>query len=518
MKKSLIIASCLLIASSLAFAQGQNEPITTKKNIVVAVQSLPQSSIAAMAEISNVANRIDFSIEETLVQTDYYDNNKQKPGLAESWKLVDDTTIIFNLRKGVKFHNGEEMTAEDVAFTFGEERFLGLEAPGRATAGAFLGNLKSVTALDRYTVEIKIKNPDAILITRFANLPSQIISKKAYLDAGGWDAFSRLPVGTGPYKVTEFTDSVRVVLERFDQYWGSSKAAVDRIEFRYVPELSTRIAGLRSGEFDIITEIPPDQAAAIQKMPGISVVGGPIQNIYGMFFDETNSSPMQNPKFREALTLAVDREKLVRTLFSSLTTVPNNWQSELFGAMYLKDYPGVSFNPTRAKQLLKEAGYAGEKIYYRSLPGYYTLEQTVAEAVTQMWQSIGINIELQIKENWTQINEDNDTRHIINGSFSAYYPDPVGQVWRRFGTSSPNTGKLWNLSKEVQDLGKIMETSYDVTARLNAFKTYLDLFSKDPKGMYLYNLPMIYAIRDGVEWKPLAIEGMDFTTNALEVK
>ncbi|MGH0053949.1 MAG: ABC transporter substrate-binding protein, partial [Sphaerochaetaceae bacterium] len=281
MKKSVVFVYCLLIASSMAFAQGSSESTTPKKSLVVAVQSLPQSSIAAMAEISNVANRIDFSIEETLVLTDYYDDNKQKPGLAESWEMIDDTTIIFNLRKGVKFHNGQEMTAEDVAFTFSEERFLGPDAPGRATAGAFLGNLQSVTALDRYTVEIKVKKPDAILITRFANLPSQIISKKAYLDAGSWDAFSRLPVGTGPYKVTEFTDSVRVVLERFDEYWGPAKAAVDRIEFRYVPELSTRIAGLRSGEFDIITEIPPDQAEAIQNMPGISVVGGPIQNIYG---------------------------------------------------------------------------------------------------------------------------------------------------------------------------------------------------------------------------------------------
>lgn len=518
MKRATTVGIILLLATSMLFAQGKKEiPDNKKTTLVVAVQSLPIASIAAMAEISNVAGRIDFSIEETLVKTDYYDDNKQKPGLAESWELVDDTTVVFKLRKGVFFHNGEEMTADDVAFTFGEERFLGPDAPGRATAGAFLGNLESVTALDKYTVQVKVKKPDAILITRFANLPSQIISKKAYTDAGGWDAFSRLPVGTGPYKVVEFTDSVRVVLEKFDRYWGPGKAAVDRIEFRYVPELSTRIAGLRSGEFDIITEIPPDQATAIQNMSGVSVVGGPIQNIYGMFFDETNSSPMKNPKFREALTISIDRDKLVKTLFSDLATVPNNWQSELFGDMYLADYPGLPYNPERAKELLKEVGYQGEKIYYRSLQGYYTLEQTVAEAVTQMWQNIGINVELQIKENWTQINEDNDTRHIINGSFSAYYPDPVGQVWRRFGSSSGNTGKFWTLTPEIEALGMIMETNYDLETRRTAFRNYLDAFTKDPKGLYLYNLPMIYGVRDGISWKPLAIEGMDFSINALEV-
>ena len=131
-----------------------------------------------------------------------------------------------------------------------------------------------------------------------------------------------MPVGTGPYRIVEFTDNVRIVLERFEDYWGEDAGAASRIEFRYVPELSTRIAGLRSGEFDIITEIPPDQADAIDAMNGVKVVGGPVLNIYGMFFDETNSSPMKDKRVREALTLAVDRELLVETLFSNLTNYP----------------------------------------------------------------------------------------------------------------------------------------------------------------------------------------------------
>ena len=508
---------------SLAFAGGNKEEASTEMNtlkkdtIIVAVQKLPISAIDAMAENSNVALRINFSVEETLIMTDYYDNYKLKPGLAESWELKDDTTLIFKLRKGVKFHNGEEMTAEDVAFTFGTERLMGEDAPGKAETSPFLYNLESVTAIDKYTVEVKSKEKDALFIIRFANHPTQIISKKAYIEAGSFEEFGRVPVGTGPYRIVRFIDDLEVVLERFDDYWGERKGAVENVVFKYVPEFSTRIAGIRTGEFDIITEVAPDQVEAIGRMDGVRVAGGAIRNIYGMFFDETNNTPMQDPRIREALTLAIDRKLLVSTLFSNLTSIPNNWQMKLFGDMYLNDYKGVAFDTERAKKLMEEAGYNGERIEYRSLPGYYTLEQTVAEAVTQMWQEVGFNVDLQIKENWSQIAEDDENRHIINGSFTAYYPDPVGQFWRRFGANGGKAqGLYFTNSKEFNELGAILETSSDLKTRRETFRKMMDIFNHDPNGLYLYNLPMIYCVRDEVDWSPLPIEGMDFTIMGLK--
>ena len=522
MMKRVFLLIALTVSACLVFASGNKETQKDaggKDELIVAVQDFPQAAISAMAENSNVALRIDFSIEENLIKTDYYDGFKLKPGLAESWELKDDTTLVFNLRKGVKFHNGEEMTAEDVAFTFGPERLTGEDAPAKEMAGPFLYNIEKVTALDKYTVEVKSKSPDALFITRFANFPSQIISKKAYQAAGSWEEFGKMPVGTGPYKIVEYADDVRIVLERFEDYWGGTKGAVKRIEFKKVPELSTRIAGLRSGEFDIITEVPPDQAMAIDGMPGVSVEGGPIRNIYGLFFIETTNPTMLNGKVRKALTLAIDRKKLVESLFSNLTTIPDNWQMKLFGDMYIEGYEGIKYDPLEAKALLAEAGYNGEKIVYRSLPGYYTLEQTVAEAITQMWKDVGLNIDLQIKENWSQITEINDELNIINGSFTAYYPDPVGQFWRRFGTNSGYAkGVFWTNSDEFNKLGNVLDVSYDLRERRNALAKMMDIFADDPKGTYLYNLPMIYGVSDSIEWSSLPVEGMDFTTNALKIK
>lgn len=513
----LIVLFVLLTGCSGEKSDRNKSIETVKDTLIVAVQDMPQSGISAMFENSNVALRIDFSVEETLVQTDYYDNYKLKPGLAESWEFIDDTTLVFHLRKGVKFHNGEELTAEDVAFTFGNERLMGDNAPGKATSSPFLYNIESVTVLDKYSVEVKGKNQDALFLTRFANFPSQIISKKGYKDTGSWEKFGQRPIGTGPYRIVEYLDGQKLVLQRFDDYWGEAKGAIKNIEFKFVPELSSRIAGLRTGEYDIITEIPPDQVKAIDNMPGIKIKGGAIRNIYGMFFDETNDSPMKDPRIREALTLAIDRKILVDTLFSNMTNIPDNWQMRLFGKMYLADYTGVEYNPERAKALLKEAGYKGERIEYRSLAGYYTLEQTVAEAVTQMWHDVGLNVDLQIKENWTQINEDNENRHIINASFTAYYPDPVGQFWRRFGVNGGKAQKnWWANSDKFNELGKILETDSDLNVRRDTFREMLDIFSHDPKGLYLFNLPMIYGVRDSIDWNPLPIEGMDFTVNGLK--
>ncbi|MFW5836024.1 MAG: ABC transporter substrate-binding protein [bacterium] len=508
----------MVLATGAVFATGQQQTTEEEQStLVVGVQGLPQAYIEAMAENSNVAHRVNYSVGEYLIRTDYYDNFKQKPGLAESWELVDERTLVLNLREGVLFHNGEELTADDVAFTFGEERVFGTDAPAWPVVEQFLSNIESVTAIDRYTVEVKAKKPDALLVTRFANYPTQIISRKGYEDAGSFEAFARMPVGTGPYKVVEFTDGERVVLERFEDYWGDRPGAVDRIEFRYVPEVATRIAGLRAGDFDIITEVPPDQAQAVDSMNGVHIVGGPIANIYGMFFDETNDSPMQDPRFREALTVAIDREQLVSMLFGGITTIPRNWQMELFGDMYLTDIEAVPYDPDRARALLDEAGYDGERIEYRSLPDYYTLEQTVAEAVTQMWQDVGINVELRVMENWTQVGEDDNDRHIINGSFSAYYPDPVGQFWRRFGINGgKDGGAFWTNSDEFNQLGARLETETDLATRRDTFREMIEIFNRDPKGLYLYALPMIYGVRDGIDWTPLPVEGMDFSGMSLK--
>ena len=162
------------------------------------------------------------------------------------------------------------------------------------------------------------------------------------------------------------------------------------------------------------------------------MAGGPVLNIRGLIYDSSNDV-LGDPRIRQALNLAIDRQAIVDGLYYGKTNVPHDWQMDVFGDMYLADRPVPEFNLDRAKALLKDAGYKGQEIVYRSQQAYYTNQGPTAQILVSMWKKAGLNVRLDMKENWGQIMEDTDDRHIFDGSFSAYYPDPVGQVWRRFG-------------------------------------------------------------------------------------
>ena len=541
-------------------------------NFVVAVQKNPPT-LEPMRENSNAQMRVLYSIAETLISIDFKQGFGLIPGLATEWKRLDDQTLEFKLRKGVKFHNGEEMTAEDVAFTFGQERFLGEDAPGWPVAKQYLGVIESTEIIDDYTIRIKSRTPDPLLEQRFANYMSEIISKKAYLDAGDWDKWSRNVVATGPYKLVEMKTGEYIKLEAFDGYWGE-KAPAKTVTFKVVPEVAARIAGLTTGEYDIASEIPPDQLKGIDDTKGIEAAGGPIRNIRAINYDETNAR-LSDPRIRRALNLAIDRQLIVDTLYHGRTSVPRgmqqelfadmyiedwpeleynpdkakalleeagykgeeiyyrvlsdyytlevstaqilvemwkavglnvqlqikeNWDQitednesrhifnssntaviELFADMYIEDWPELEYNPDKAKALLEEAGYKGEEIYYRVLSDYYTLEVSTAQILVEMWKAVGLNVQLQIKENWDQITEDNESRHIFNSSNTAVYPDPVGQLWRRFGPKGWYQGQKAFVNAEFNVQGEILETSTDLATRRAAFRRMLEIYHvEDP--------------------------------------
>ncbi|KEY60904.1 ABC transporter substrate-binding protein [Serratia sp. DD3] len=483
------------------------------RSLIVAVPSLPPT-LEPMGENANRLARITYSIFETLIRLDQF-TGEMKPGLAESWKRIDARTVEFKLRKGVKFHDGNEMTAEDVVFSFGPERFLAEQAPGRILAAPFLGVVEKVEAIDPYTVRVTANVADPLLEKRFSTRMSEIISQKAYLAAGGWDKWSQKPVGTGPYKIATFALSNRLELERFDGYWDTP-APADKLSFIEVSELSARMAGLRSGEFDIITELAPDQMATLSNVKNIEVVGGPVENIYGLVFDTKSSPTLRDPRIRQAISHAIDRKAIVDALFMGRTTVANSWQMKTFGNMYIPEMDKEMYDPELAKKLVKESGYKGEPIVWRLLPGYYTLEVSVTQAIEQMLHNVGLNIKLEIKENWEQVEAQSPTRMINNASVTGYYQDPVGQLWRRFKPVAPWRKKeFFTMPERFDQLGTILESSVDLKERQEAFKGMLKEMAANPTATPLYMLPMFYAKKADFQWKAGVMEFMDFSARNL---
>lgn len=508
--KNKIVTALLLI--------GLAAPAVHAAELNIAVQKIPET-LDPILENSNVSQRIIFSIYDTLLKVDFRNGGVIIPELAESWTQIDARTVEFKLRQGVHFHNGAELNAADVVFSFSPQR-IGLDndalgEAGTAASKPFLGGIESVEAIDTYTVRITMKKNDALILQRFANYPSQIVSKVEYDKAGSYAAFASHPVGTGPYAFEEFVSSDHIVLKKFDDHYAADKAAADKVTFTVVPEIVTRIAGLRSGQFDMITEVSPDHIKEINAAAETSIIGGPVLSLRGLIYDSTNET-LDDPRIRQALNLAIDRVALTKALYGDITSVPNGWQMDVFGDMYLADRPLPEFNIEKAKALLKDAGYNGGEIEYRTQNAYYTNQIETAQILVSMWKKAGLNVKLAVKENWGQVTEDNETRHIFDGSFSAYYPDPMGQFWRRFGPSGGwASKKMYLINPEMLALGDALATEADVAKRRVIFADMLDRFNVDPNGAALHKLTQIYGVRTGVDYNPMPNVTLDLTTSSL---
>jgi peptide/nickel transport system substrate-binding protein len=481
--------------------------------LTVAVPSLP-TTMEPMGDNSNRLSRVTYSVFETLIRMDQR-TGELKPGLAVSWRRLDDRTVEFTLRQGVKFHDGGDFTAEDVAFSFGPERFASENSPGRTIAAQFLDIVEKIEAVGPYLVRVVTKTADPLIEVRFASRMSEIISRRAYLAAPDWERWSQKPIGTGPYMILAFSLNNKLELGRFGRHW-ESQAPVEKLDFVEVPELSTRVAGLRSGEFDIISEISPDQLEPLSKIDGIDILGGPVENIYGLVFDVLSSPTLADKRLRRAIVHAIDRGALVAALFGNRTQAANSWQFKTFGELYLPEFDKPLHDPDLAKRLIAESGYNGEPIVWKLLPGYYTMELTVTQAIEQMLKDAGLNIRLEIKENWDQVEGPAGDRMINNASYTCYYQDPSGMLWRRLKPSAPwRTKGFFGRSERFDELGAVLEATVDPAARKAAYREMLEISEDDPVGVPLYVLPMFYAKRSEWDWSVGVKEFVDLSANNL---
>ncbi len=332
--------------------------------------------------------------------------------IAESYRWLDEKTLEFKLRKGVKFHDGTEMKADDVVFTF--ERTIkpnAIEYPQPHTA-ARKGLIEPLTAIEKkddYTVVMKFTAPWPPALQMIVH--HQIVSK-AYVEKVGTKGLIEKPMGTGPFKfVSAKTGLEEVVLERFDAYYGGAptlapvgKACVAKAVFRVIPETSTRVAALLAGEVDIITEVPAELVDTLKKVPGIQVKTVPGTRPLWMEMN-VNQAPFNDVRVRQALNYAVDKDLLVKKVYNGLAKplggplMPTN----NFADPNLKPYP---YDKTKALALLKEAGWVpgpDKMLVKDGKPFSFVIDtqevtRSLAEALASMFRDIGIDATVRIWE------------------------------------------------------------------------------------------------------------------------
>jgi peptide/nickel transport system substrate-binding protein len=508
-RRTLLLSSLAagLAGTGTAWAQ---TPRDGGHDLVVAVTSLPPH-LDPMGSNSNDNERVSQNLVENLIFYDFK-ARKMKPGLATAWRMLDDTTMELDIRQGVKCHDGSDFTAEDVEFMFGPARYGAPNAPGYPTARSFLATIASVKATDRFKVQITTTKPDPLLDQRLASWMGQVPGAAAFRRAESWEKWGQSVVGTGPYRIADLRPGQYMRFEAFDGYWGGPPP-VRSFTLRLVQEVGARVAGLRTGEFDIITEIAPDQFGPIGNDPNGEIVGGPIRSIRALIYNSKHPV-LKEVRVRRALNLAIDRQLIVDSLFAGRTTIPNGLQMDVFGDMYIAEHKATGYDPAAARALLAEAGYSGGEIAYRYWKDYYTAEIATAQVLQQMWKAVGLNVKLEMVETTDQaLAEGQGITDISNG---AYYFDQLGQLFRLYGTGGliPNRGQWSN--RDFDHLGEVL-LGVDHEKRRAAAARMLDIYEEDPPGTYLHTLPMFYGKRKQIAWTPTDTAFMDFRPGNLGI-
>lgn len=495
------VAGAVLALLPMAGAQAQNE----RPGLKVGVAGLPPN-LEPGRVLSNVGTRVTYSMFDTLIRRDFLSapgggGAKLVPGLAESWTRLGPDLLEVKLRENVKFHDGSVLTAADVVFSFSQERFKTLPE-----GAAYFGVLESVEAVDPLTVRFKTKMPDPLLEQRLSSWASWILSAEDWRTrAARGDV--RDPVGTGPFKLVEFSPDQQIVLQAFDDYFGGPPNA-SSVTFRQVPETAGRIAGLVSGEFDIITNVAPDQINELEQYDGVDVRTVALANSHMLVYSDRVPA-LADKRVRKALDLAINRDLIVQALWSGKAEIPRGHQYPEYGELFDETREPPKYDPDRARALLAEAGYRGEPLVYMTQGNYYTNGLAVAQAIMSMWEEVGINVTLQNVENLEAVPY--DQLSVRNWSNSTRYPDPVGAIWIAWGPggNAQRVWKTWNAPERFNEVGTALQTETDVSKRKALAKELLDIWEDEAPGSILFQPTEAYGVRSNVKWQPYTFYYMD---------
>lgn len=380
---TLLFVAVLGVAGYLKFSADDVKAQDIKKNKIVIAMKADPKTLDPQKSIDTMSNKSITLIYDTLVDLD--ENLNLKPNLAESWERLDDCNVVFHLKKGVKFHNGEELKAEDVKFT--------LERAASSPQTLYLFNpITEVTVLDDYTVKVTTDKPFGALLNNLASVQGGIVSKKAVLEYG--EDYVNHPVGTGQYKLKEWLPGNRIVFEGFKDYFLGAPN-FEELTYLTVPEVSNRMIALETGEVDVAFDIGIMDKETIENSDNLELVEVESPALLYLGFDQTNPK-YQNKKLREAIAYAIDNQTFVDVVFKG-SAVAGDSPLPKASPAYDKNVKKYNQDIEKAKKLLAEAGYPnGLDIELWCMDDGPRVDMCVI--IQDQLKKIGINVEIKIFE------------------------------------------------------------------------------------------------------------------------
>jgi peptide/nickel transport system substrate-binding protein len=431
--------------------------------------------------------QVTAQVYDQLIELD--EEYSPQPELAESWENPDDTTFIFHLRHGVKFHNGREMMAADVKYSF--ERIID---PDTASPWASqLASIDSIETPDDYTVVANLSEPYGAFMPTIASTWAAIVPQEAVDEFG--DLQSEM-VGTGPFMLEEYVPDTETVLTSFEDYWGGAPL-LDGVTYRILPDEAARLAALRTGEIHMTPISDPTAVGLAARSEGVNVVSQPTTDYYLWGFN-TEREPLNDVRVRQALSLAVDRQAMLDAVLfgeglASGPIVPT------LGAwsVPIEELPYYKVDIERAKELLADAGYAeGFDISITASPAYPQFI-SIALVLQQQLEAINVNATLDQVEWGTFINKwierDFDTFVSYNGSGN----DPDRALYPALVTDGSVNAFQFSDS-EVDRLLTEGRTTVDRQARMEIYAEAQKVIAEQAPLLFLFTRTEYVGLRDSV--------------------
>lgn len=348
-------------------------------------------------------------IFDRLVEMDA--QSRMAPGLATEWRAVEPTVWEFKLRPGVRFHNGQEFSAEDVAFTF--QRVPNV--PNSPSSFAiYTRPITRVEIVDPLTIRLHTATPYPLMPMGLSNV--RILDRQTHEGAATEDFNSgRVAIGTGPWRVVSHRNGDRIELERNDQYWGE-RPAFARVTYRMITNDAARTAALLAGDVEFIDQVPTsdlaklraDQRVTLSETPGMRIIflgldhmrSGPSPFVTDNAGQPLPNNPLKDVRVRRALSIAIDRRAIVERIMEGAATPSGQYLPEGIYS-YVPDLPPSRPDPDAARRLLAEAGYPqGFRIQLNGPNDRYINDARIIQAVGQMWTRIGVRTAVEAQP-WT---------------------------------------------------------------------------------------------------------------------
>lgn len=417
-------------------------------------------------------------------------DGKISPRLATAWtNSADLLEWTFDIRKGATFHDGSPVTAQDVVWTM---RYI-LDDP-RSPSRTFLKLVDKVELAGDDKVRFRLNEPYAIFDRQisFINIMSE-----AYYKAAGEEGYAARPIGSGPYRVVSWAKDDRMVLESFSKYWGGAPA-LKTATFRPIPAEAARAAALASGEVNLVTTLPPALIDQLSATRGLDIGRAPGSRVMFLAFNITKP-PLDNPRIREAVDLAIDREAIASRLLRGLgrstgiMVPPNN-------VGFDPSFKPVSQDVAKSKQLLAQAGYKGEPITFQYPNNNFVMANEVAQAIAGYMTSAGFKVDLKPMEFtaffplWLQSKLEGV--YLFAFGSTQYHADTI--LTSLYEKGARNYGS----NPEIDQLIKKQRMLVDADEQKRVLSTIFRISNEDRYNLPLYDEMQAYGSVAGLGYKP----------------